>query len=186
MARFVVFLRAINVGGRYLKMADLARHFHEMGHADALTFISSGNVLFGSRRRDADALAREIETGLAPRLGFVSEAFVRSAAQVQALATWAAAQRQPQGPAADVNVIFLPQALSVDQQARVAALRNDVDDFVSGERELLWLCRRPQSQSRFSGATLERQLKLRCTVRRATMLQGLARLLQDAPGPRPD
>lgn len=181
MARWVVFLRAINVGGRFLKMAELARHFHEMGYADASTYINSGNVIFSSsRRRDADALARDIETALAPRLGFVSEAFVRSAAQVQALAAWAAAHRQPQGAAAEVNLILLQQPLNPEQQARVAALCNEVDEFVLGERELLWLCTRPQSESSFSNAVLERQLKLRCTLRRATMLQGLAGVVAGA------
>lgn len=183
MARVVVFLRAINVGGRFLKMAELARHFHELGHADAATYINSGNVILSSRWRDTDALGREIEAALAPRLGFVSEAFVRSAAQVQALAARAQAQRQPQGPAAEVNVIFLPQPLTPEQLARVMALRNETDDFVmaTGERDLLWLCQRPQSESRFSGAVLERQLKLRCTLRRATMLQGLAKELAAKP-----
>ncbi len=42
----VAFLRAINVGGRFLKMAALAEHCRALGLADVQTYINSGNVIF--------------------------------------------------------------------------------------------------------------------------------------------
>ena len=47
MARFVAFLRGVNVGGaRVVKMADLKAIFEKAGATDVATFIQSGNVLF--------------------------------------------------------------------------------------------------------------------------------------------
>lgn len=181
LARCVVFLRAINVGGRFLKMAELAAHFRQLGFADAQTYINSGNVLISAPPSQAAALAARIEDGLAPLLGFTSEAFVRSADELRDIAARAAAQRAALGEHGEVNVIFLQQPLMPEQQALVAAMRNEVDDFVFAGTELLWLCRTRQSESTFSGAVLERRLRQRCTVRRARMLQGLVPLLEAPP-----
>jgi uncharacterized protein (DUF1697 family) len=52
VATAVAFLRAINVGGRFIKMAELAAHFESLGLADVSTYINSGNVLFSTRVRN--------------------------------------------------------------------------------------------------------------------------------------
>ena len=179
MARYVAFLRAINVGGRYIKMAALAEHFRVLGYAGVSTYINSGNVIFEAPARRAHVRAAALETGLPPRLGFMSEAFVRTPAEVQAVAASAAAQHGAVGPEGEVNVFFLREALTATQRSAVLALRNDTDDFVPLERELLWLCRTRQSASKFSNAALERALKSRSTARRSSMLQGLAALLAE-------
>ena len=46
MPRYVAFLRAVNVGGRIVKMDELRRPFAAAGFADVETFIASGNVIF--------------------------------------------------------------------------------------------------------------------------------------------
>lgn len=47
MPRFIAFLRAINVGGRNIKMDDLRALLEAMGLTNVETFIASGNVIFG-------------------------------------------------------------------------------------------------------------------------------------------
>lgn len=52
MARFVAFLRAINVGGsRAVRMETLRRIFESFGFAKVDTFLASGNVVFESTRK---------------------------------------------------------------------------------------------------------------------------------------
>ena len=49
MARFVAFLRAINVdGSRAVRMETLRRIFESFGFAKVDTFLASGNVVFES------------------------------------------------------------------------------------------------------------------------------------------
>jgi hypothetical protein len=48
VTRYVVFLRAINVGGRRIKMDHLRRLFEALGFFNVKTFTASGNVIFDS------------------------------------------------------------------------------------------------------------------------------------------
>lgn len=174
MPTYIAFLRAINVTGRFLKMHELAAAFRALGHADARTYINSGNVIFSATTRSAAGLEPSLEEQLEPHLGFRSEAFVRTAAQVQAIAARGASLRERAGETGEVNVCFLQAPLSTAQAAALSGLKTAVDDFEIHEREVYWICLTRQSDSKFSNATLERKLKLRSTLRRVSMLQGLA------------
>src|SRR5438093_13743288 len=86
MPPYVAFLRGINVGGHTVKMDDLRRHFEAMGVANVSTFIASGNVLFESPEADAAALERRIEATLHAALGYESATFLRTDAELAAVA----------------------------------------------------------------------------------------------------
>ena len=51
MPSYVAFLRAVNVGGRFVKMAELRAALEDAGFTDVETHIQSGNVFVRSRRR---------------------------------------------------------------------------------------------------------------------------------------
>ena len=51
MTRWVALLRAINVGGRTVKMDRLRALFEELRYANVETFIASGNVLFDTAEK---------------------------------------------------------------------------------------------------------------------------------------
>jgi len=78
---YVALLRAVNVGGRQLKMADLKRIAGKIGLASPSTFIASGNLLFTSDQSEP-AVKREIETALAEHMGKPIEVMVRTAAEM--------------------------------------------------------------------------------------------------------
>jgi uncharacterized protein (DUF1697 family) len=177
MPQHVAFLRAINVGGRYIKMAALAEHFHALGFADAQTFINSGNVIFSSKTKDLTALAAGLETQLEPLLGFKTEVFVRSAEAIHAMTLRGRELMQRVCEGGEVNVAFLTAALSAEQVAATQAFKSDMDDFAHDGTEMYWLCQGRQSDSKFSNAVLERKLKIRTTFRRVNMLENLAKQL---------
>ena len=58
MTRCVAFLRAVNVGGRTVKMEALRAAFEALGFEPVQTFIASGNVIFETRARGLAALER--------------------------------------------------------------------------------------------------------------------------------
>ena len=184
--RCVAFLRAINVGGRIVKMADLARHFGTLGHTDVQTFIASGNVIFRSRSRSTTALAASIADGLEPLLGFRAEAFVRNEDELLALAQLAASRqashRTAVGPQGEVNVALLALPLTPAQATALAGLRTELDEFAHNGTEVYWMCKRKQSDSTFSNAVFERKLQTKTTIRRASMLERLADHLRGGAG----
>ncbi len=170
----VAFLRAINVTGRYIKMAALAEHFRALGHEDARTYINSGNVIFSSKARSTDKLGSRLEEGLAPLLGFKSEVFLRTASEVLEVTERASNLRARVPESGEVNVAFLREPLSGAQAEALCALKSTRDDFVMAGPQIYWLCLGRQMESKFSNALLERRLCLRATFRRVSMLQGLA------------
>ena len=63
MIKYVALLRGINVGGRKLiKMDELIRVFARSGFKNVRTFIQSGSVTFEAAERDANALAKKIDS----------------------------------------------------------------------------------------------------------------------------
>jgi uncharacterized protein (DUF1697 family) len=78
MATHVALLRGINLAGRNkVAMADLRALVGELGHADAVTYIQSGNVLF-TAPPDADCaeVARVMTEAIAARLGVTAPVVV--------------------------------------------------------------------------------------------------------------
>ena len=76
----VALLRAVNVGGRKLPMAELRALCAELGWQDVATYIQSGNVVFSAK--DApERLEATLEEAIAKRFGFDSPVIVRTAAQ---------------------------------------------------------------------------------------------------------
>ena len=89
MTRYIAFLRAINVGGRTVKMDELRTLFAAMGFAGVETFIASGNVIFAADHSDAAALQQRIEGELNQALGYAVATFLRTDAEVAAVARYA-------------------------------------------------------------------------------------------------
>ena len=89
MPRLIAFLRAINVGGHTVKMDYLRQLFESMGFTGIETFIASGNVIFTSQAADNPAnLERAIESGLRLALGYEVATFIRTEAELAAIAAY--------------------------------------------------------------------------------------------------
>jgi uncharacterized protein (DUF1697 family) len=63
VATYIALLRAINVGGRWLPMAELRKTFEKLGFKDAKTLLQSGNVVFESDKRSTAELEKLLEAG---------------------------------------------------------------------------------------------------------------------------
>lgn len=174
MSRFIAFLRAVNVGGRTVKMDELRALFEALGFAEVETFIASGNVIFGGKARDMAALERKIEAHLQQSLGYEVKTFVRSDAEIAAIAQYQPFDAARMKSAAALNVAFLAEPLTAEARQALYKLRTDIDEFHVHGREIYWLCRRKQSESTFSNAVLEKTLKLRATLRGMNTLLKLA------------
>ncbi|HEV2861900.1 MAG TPA: DUF1697 domain-containing protein [Pyrinomonadaceae bacterium] len=172
MPLFFAFLRAINVGGRRVAMDDLRRVFESLGYSSVETFIASGNVIFEAEGRGAAALEDEIEDALRAALGYEVTTFVRTGAELAAVASREPFGREEDGAA--LNVAFLKETPGRDASRKLSALRTEADDFRLVGREVYWLCRTRQSESAFSNAVLEKTLGLRSTLRTASTVRKMA------------
>jgi uncharacterized protein (DUF1697 family) len=172
MSRQAAFLRAINVGGRTVKMLQLRQIFEEMGLENVETFIASGNVIFDTRRNDYGALSDRIGRKLEQSLGFPVATFVRSLPQVAAIAAYEPFTAMPAG--ATVYIAFLPDTFDDKCRAKLLALQTETDRFHFHDQQLYWLCLTSFSDSAFSGAKLEKILGVQVTVRSLSTIRKLA------------
>jgi len=81
MTVWVAFLRAVNVGKRQMKMAELKALCEGLGYSRVKTILASGNVHLEAER-DPKA---ELEAAIEKRWGFRSEAVMRSGAEIEAM-----------------------------------------------------------------------------------------------------
>lgn len=84
MPSYVAFLRAVNVGGRFVKMTVVRSALEDAGFADVQTHIQSGNVFVRSRRRSCASVATEISRALGAVAGFDVPAIVRTPPELRA------------------------------------------------------------------------------------------------------
>src|SRR5258708_5404346 len=116
MNHYIAFLRGINLGKRRLKMDELRKRFEELKFTDVATFIASGNVIFASKTGDSAKLVRQIETHLHASLGYPVDTFVRTLAEVAAVAAFQPfAKADLENPAITIHVGFLAEPLDVAQ-----------------------------------------------------------------------
>jgi uncharacterized protein (DUF1697 family) len=165
MPRLIAFLRAINVGGRNVTMAELRGVFEALGLKEVETFIASGNVIFASASKDIEALQRKIESQLLRSLGYEVKAFLRTVSEVAAIARYKPFNESQLKSATALNVAFLAGPLDAAAEKSLLALRTEIDDFHVQGREVYWLCKVRQSDSKFSNTRFERMLNTRATWR---------------------
>ena len=130
MISYVALLRAVNVGGRQLKMDELRAIAARLRYESSRTFIASGNLLFASRKAEA-AVKRDLEQALGEHMGTPVEVMVRTAAE---LAEILAANPFPDEPPNKVVAIFLDEPPPADT---IASAKNIADERLAlGRREI--------------------------------------------------
>jgi uncharacterized protein (DUF1697 family) len=79
----VAFLRAVNVGGRKILMADLQALFVKLGFEECKTLLNSGNILFKGDGRKGAELEAIFEAATEKRFRLVSTYLVRTRKEIQ-------------------------------------------------------------------------------------------------------
>jgi uncharacterized protein (DUF1697 family) len=156
MPAYVAFLRAINVGGRFAKMADLRAGLSDKGFGEVESYIQSGNLRFTSGLRSAAKVEIAVETALEDLCGFAVRTIVRTPAQLGALTAYGEGLAAPLEGEVRRYVTFLKR----DPDEELVAMMNGWD--VAGERALvhgreayLWLAH-PSHEAKLTNARIER------------------------------
>lgn len=140
MDRYVAFLRGMNLGGRRIKNTELREEFEALGFADVACFRASGNVVFAAERASEAKLTTQVEAGLGEALGYEVPVFLRSAAELSALAAHepfdAGAVSASKGK---LQVALLPGKPAANARKVALAEATDEDRLVLEGRELYWL-----------------------------------------------
>lgn len=175
MTTYVALLRGINVGGKAkVRMHELRELFVAAGHADAQTYIQTGNVIFSSSA-DADRLTGELEARIAADLGVNASVLVRTKdelAQIIAGNPFAGRDFDP----ATVAVNFLSGTPEQDRVEQLNSSAYEPDEFVVAGREVYLHCPNGFGRSKLTNTLFERKLAVRVTARNWKVVTKLAEL----------
>lgn len=156
MPTYIAFLRAINVGGRFAKMADLRAGLSHEGFDEVQSYIQSGNLRLTSSHESASAVEAGLEAALRELCGFTVSTIVRTPAQLGELTAYGTGLKNPLNEEARRYVTFLKD----DPDDDFAAVFNGWD--VAGERAHVhgreiyqWLAH-PTHTAKLSNARIER------------------------------
>ena len=156
MATYIAFLRAINVGGRFAKMADLRTGLSDNGFGEVETYIQSGNVRFSSSLKAAAEVEDAVEAALHQLCGFTVRTVVRTPAQLGELTAYGQGLASPLEGEARRYVSFLKE----DPDDELVAAMNGWDiagerAHVHGREVYVWLAH-PSHRAKLSNARIER------------------------------
>jgi uncharacterized protein (DUF1697 family) len=156
MPTYIAFLRALNVGGRFVKMADLRAGLSHNGFGEIESHIQSGNLRLTSSLRSAAVVEQTIETALEELCGFTVRTIVRTPEQLGELTSYGAGLVSPLEGEVRRYVTFLKQD---PDDERVAAMNGwDLAGeraHVNGREIYLWLAH-PSHEAKLSNARIER------------------------------
>jgi len=155
-------------------MARLRALFASLQFADVATVIASGNVLFTTRSTARDRLERRIEAHLGGALGYDVATFLRNAAELRDVADFRPFPPDLLGPGHALTVVFLKQPADAAVRKAILALRTATDAFQVRGREAYWLRHGRISDSKVTGARLEKAAGGPVTARNITTVRKLA------------
>ncbi|RNI22792.1 DUF1697 domain-containing protein [Flexivirga caeni] len=174
MPKHIVLLRAVNVGGRWVKMARLREFLLDNDFQDVETHIQSGNVLVGTPMRSTAKVSATLEALLQEEFGFAIPCIVRSPAQLRAIADFAETQPDPlDGGTLRRYVTFYRDPLPQDRADELAAWDEPGERLLPHGSEMHWWLAKPAHEAKISNARLERGGAV-STTRDLTVVRALA------------
>jgi uncharacterized protein (DUF1697 family) len=164
VTRYVALLRAVNVGGRVVKMERLRALFTDLGLTDVSTYIQSGNVFFNSRITDRARLTRLIEAQLSESLGYEVPVFIRTLDELAAITRSTSFGDRVANVDERCCVMFTSAPVPVDLGGAPRGREQfDVLEATSGELFLVW--RLVDGRPGNPGALIEKALGVKTTTR---------------------
>jgi len=136
---WLVLLRGINVGGkRVIPMSDLRDLFADMGFANPVTYIQSGNVVVGSSTTRTAQAASAIERRLTAAFGYDARVVIRDAAQMSRTVRGIPRDWDASDAAMRHNVIFLTEGVRAKGLIDPRSLRPEYESLSTGDGVLYW------------------------------------------------
>jgi uncharacterized protein (DUF1697 family) len=127
-------LRGINVGGNsIIKMTDLVACFEQMGFADAMAYIQSGNILFWADEENRARLTDKIERVLSDTFHYHSRVVVITYPQLKSVVGGAPSQFGKDAMRYRYDVIFLKEPLTAKTAMESVSIKDGVDLAYEGK-----------------------------------------------------
>ena len=178
MAKWVVLLRGVNVGGaNKLAMAELRSLLESLGHTEVVTYIQSGNIVLTSPNTNRAAVAAEICAGIEHAHGLSVSAVLRTPAELRRALAASPFTAVPNG--SGVHITFLSAEPAPEDAAHLEPERFLPDRFELRGSELHMHYPNGAGRSKMTLDYFEKRLRVRGTTRN---LNTIAKLIELSRG----
>jgi uncharacterized protein (DUF1697 family) len=174
MPVYVAFLRAVNVGGRFVKMDAMRAALGASGFEEVETHIQSGNVRLRTALRSPARVESALEDCLAAFAGFSVGAMVRTPQQVRALETEADGIPPLLSPQGRRYIAVAKGPIGEDSRAEMESYDATDERARALTGAVLLEYGLAFNQSRLSGARLERMAGQPLTARDFKVIRALS------------
>jgi uncharacterized protein (DUF1697 family) len=165
---YIAFLRAVNVGGRVVKMERLRELFAQLGCTGVRSYIQTGNLFFETEETDREALTSQIEAHLLAALGYDVATFLRTIPEVERSLALDPFKEVEVRPDTRLHVIFTSQPLPSDLALPLLSPKGDCELVQATPGEVFVVARQPPGQATNLTAFIEKTFKIRATARSFT------------------
>jgi uncharacterized protein (DUF1697 family) len=153
---YVAFLRAVNVGGRWVKMAELREALQDNGFRDVESYIQSGNLRLTSAMRSSARVERAGEEVLRDGWKLEVPTMVRTPGELRSLGTVLAGLDAPLPGQPRRYVAFLKDEPAAEAVEALHAWDREHERVrVVGREAVMWL-NVPAHETKLTNARLER------------------------------
>ena len=174
MPEYIALLRAVNVGKRLVKMAELARLCESCGLKDVRTYIQSGNVVFRSKSANTSTLRRKIEKQLTKSLGYDVEVILTSADALAAIVKSNPFKRFDSQSNVMLFVSFFADAPSSTPKLPFTSTTENLDVVAAHSNAAFIVARRKKNGwFGFPNLFVEKQFGVRATTRNWSVVKKL-------------
>lgn len=174
MPTHVAFLRAVNVGGRFVTMEALREAATEAGFSDVESHIQSGNLRVRTTLRSPARVAERLEAALGERAGFEVPVIVRSPARLAAFVDLVDAMPPLLGPDGHRYVAFADRPIPPEAADQLGDWSVDGERarVVDGDNVLAELTR-DFHKTTLTNARIERITQCRSTWRDLSVVRAI-------------
>ena len=170
MTAYAAMLRAVNVGGARIAMADLRAIGTAAGFEDVRTHLNSGNLLFTASVGTPDSFADAVSSALAELVGRPVPVIVRTLEQLRQ-AAHTAQQLYPAAPDTSVAVAFLDRPVPDGPPDRLGSF-SDERYVIDGDAVHLFYPN-GQARSKLTLPVIEKRLGVVATARGVRSIRGM-------------
>lgn len=162
--KYISVLRGINVGGkRKILMADLRKMYAELGFANCISYIQSGNVIFDYPDNRNSELAITIQNAVTKKYGFKVPVIVRKRNEweqsVQANPYTGSHEKEK------LCLTFLNETPKAELTEAISELNFEPDNFQIIDKDVFIYCSGPYHKTKLSNQFFESKLKVKATTR---------------------
>jgi len=173
--KLIAFLRGLRLSARAVTMDYLRTAFEAEGFERVEVFLATGNVVFDGDAEDIGGLELAIDAMLIDALGFEVTTFIRTDAEVRAIAHHKAFMPALIKTAAAYNVAMFREELDAAAKDTVLTFRTPGEDLQVRGREIYWLSGKKPGESEISNAVFELAVGRPSTLRGMKTMKELAR-----------